>query len=252
MDDNGRFDAVAAPFLQGEGLPFADVLDAKAIERAFDAHDGLFAQDDIFSTEVTLWAFLAQNLRDGKGASCASAVADITTYMMQTGRQPPAGDTGDYCRARAKLSLPALQHLVLESAGQVENEADPRWLWNGLHAKLVDGFTFTMPDTPENQAEFPQPSTQRTGAGFPMARCCTVVSAATACLCDMAIGPYQGKETGETALLRSMLDAFDEGDVAVFDRNYCSFMMLAMLLLRGVHACTRLHQRRISDFRRGR
>ncbi len=251
MDDNGRFDAVAAPFLQGEGLPFADVLDAKAIERAFDAEDGLFAQDDIFSTDVTLWAFLAQALRDGKGASCAAAVADITTYMTQIGQKPPAGDTGDYCRARAKVSLAALQNLVIESAGQLEREADESWLWNGLHAKLVDGFTITMPDTPGNQAEFPQLSTQRAGAGFPIARCCTVVSAATACVCDMAIGPYEGKETGESALLREILDAFDEGDVAVFDRYYCSFMMLALLLLRGVHACTRLHQRRISDFRRG-
>jgi hypothetical protein len=66
------------------------------------------------------------------------------------------------------------------------------------------------------------------------------------------MGPYKGKETGETALLREMLDAFDEGDVVVFDRYYCSFMMLALLYLRGVHACTRLHHRRTSDFRRGR
>jgi hypothetical protein len=68
----------------------------------------------------------------------------------------------------------------------------------------------------------------------------------------LAIGPYQGKETGENALLRDMLDAFDEGDVVVFDRHYCSFMMLAMLARGGVHVCVRLHQRRPSDFRRGR
>lgn len=65
--DNRCFNVMAAPFLQGEGLPFADVLDAKSIERAFDAQDGLFAQDDIFSTDITLWAFLAQTLRDGGG-----------------------------------------------------------------------------------------------------------------------------------------------------------------------------------------
>jgi hypothetical protein len=68
----------------------------------------------------------------------------------------------------------------------------------------------------------------------------------------MGIGPYEGKETGENALLRNMLDTFNENDVVVFDRYYCSFMMLAMLSLRGVHVCTRLHQRRTSDFRRGR
>jgi hypothetical protein len=34
----------------------------------------LFGQDDIYSTQIVLWAFLAQVLRDGKGAACASAV----------------------------------------------------------------------------------------------------------------------------------------------------------------------------------
>ena len=246
------FDAVAEPFCRGEGLPFSEVLDADAIQRVFREEDALFGQDNIFSTPVVLWAFLAQALRDGKGAACSAAVGEIATYMLQTGQRPPSGDTGDYCRARAKLSLPALRRLVVESARQLERDVDPSWLWKGLHAKLVDGFTFTMPDTPENQEAFPQLSAQRRGVGFPIARACTVLSLATACVCDLAIGPYEGKQTGENALLRDMLDAFDEGDVVVFDRYYCSFMMLAMLSLGGVHVCTRLHQRRASDFRRGR
>ena len=250
--NKNEFDAVAVPFLQGEGLPFADVLNAEWIQRVFSEADGLFGQDDIFSTQIVLWAFLAQTLRDGKGSACAAAVADIATYLLQTGQRPPSGDTGDYCRARAKLSLPALRRLVVESGRDLERGADESWLWKGLHAKLVDGFTFTMPDTPENQEAFPQLHSQSPGVGFPIARCCTVMSLATACVCDMAIGPYQGKETGENALLRGMLDTFDEGDVVVFDRYYCSFMMLAMLLLGGTHVCARLHQLRPIDFRRGR
>jgi hypothetical protein len=78
-----------------------------------------------------------------------------------------------------------------------------------------------------------------------------VVSLATACVCDLAIGPYQGKGTGENALLRNMLPVFDNGDVVVFDRYYCSFMMLAMLSLGGVEVCVRLHRHRVGDFRRG-
>ncbi len=179
-------------------------------------------------------------------------MADIATYLLQTGQRPPSSDTGDYCRARAKLSLSALRRLVVESARQLERDADAFWLWKGLHAKLVDGFTFTMPDTPESQEAFPQLHSQSPGVGFPIARACTVMSLATACVCDMAIGPYQGKQTGENALFREMLDAFDEGDVIVFDRCYCSFMMLAMLSLGGVHVCARLHQLRPIDFRRGR
>jgi hypothetical protein len=251
-DHKNEFGVVAAPFLQGQGLPFAEVLDGELIRRVFREEDGLFGQDNLFSTDIVLWAFLAQILRDGKGASCSAAVADIATYMLQTGQYPPSGDTGDYCRARAKLSLTALKRLVFESACQLEANADPSWLWKGLHAKLVDGFTFTMPDTPENQEAFPQQKTQAPGVGFPIARACAVISLATASVCDVAVGPYEGKETGENALLRDMLDTFDAGDVVVFDRYYCSFMMLAFLGLGGVHVCTRLHQRRISDFRQGR
>lgn len=246
------FDVIAHPFLQEAGLPFASVLDAESIQSAFREEEALFGQEDIFSTEVVLWAFLAQTLRDGKGVACSAAVADIATYLLQTGRRPPCGDTGDYCRARAKLNLRALGSLVRESSGQLEREVAPSWLWKGLHTKLVDGFTFTLPDTPVNQQQFPQLRTQRPGVGFPIARACVVLSLATACVCDVAVGPYEGKETGEPALLREMLDTFDEDEVVVFDRYYCSFMMLAMLSLRGLHVCARLHQRRPSDFRRGR
>ena len=108
------------------------------------------------------------------------------------------------------------------------------------------------PLAPENQEAFPQLHSQSPGVGFPIARACAVISLATACVLDLALGPYQGKQTGENALLRGMLDAFDEGDLAVFDRHYCSFMMLATLSLGGVQACARLHQRRPIDFRHGR
>jgi hypothetical protein len=247
-----EFSVIADPFLHDPGLPFASVLDAASIQRVFREEEALFGQADIFSTEVVLWAFLAQMLRDGKGVACSAAVADIATYMLQTGPPPPSGDTGDYCRARAKLSLPALQRLVRESSRQLEGAVALPWLWKGLHAKLVDGFTFTMPDTPENQAAFPQLRSQRPGVGFPIARVCAVLSLATACVCDMALGPYEGKETGETALLRGLLETFERNEVVVFDRYYCSFMMLALLSLRGIHVCTRLHQSRPTDFRRGR
>jgi len=246
------FDRVADVFLQDQGLPFAQVLSAEDIGRAFAENNALFGQDDIFSTQLVLWAFLAQVLRDGKGAACAAAVADIATYMQQTGGQVPSGDTGDYCRARAKLDRSTLRRLVGQTGRHLDEQVPAEWLWHGRRARLVDGFTFTLMDTPENQRAYPQAKTQKPGVGLPIARACAVLSLATGALRDLAIGPYAGKQTGENALLRRLLDGFDEGDVVVFDRYYCSFMMLAMLGLRRVHCCTRLHQGRGSDFRRGR
>ncbi len=246
-----RFDTVAEAFLQQPGLPFAEVLTAEAIERAFAENDALFGQEDIFCTQIVLWAFLAQVLRGGKGAACAAAVADIATYLQQIGGRVPSGDTGDYCRARSKLDLAVVHGLAMQAAQQLEESADRSWLWRGLHAKLIDGFTFTMPDTSDNQEEFPQQKSQGPGVGFPIARACAVLSLATAAIQDLNIGPYEGKETGESALLCGILDCLKEGDVAVFDRYFCSFMMLAILRRAEVHFCVRLHQRRPGDFRQG-
>jgi len=75
---------------------------------------------------------------------------------------------------------------------------------------------------------------------------------ATAMVGDMAMGPYTGKETGETALLRQLLDGFVPGDVLLADRYYCSYFMIALLMERGIDFVTRVHQRREVDFRRGR
>jgi hypothetical protein len=150
------------------------------------------------------------------------------------------------------LSEAALHELAIEIGAEVEQQAPAAWLWKGRHAKLVDGFTFTMPDTKANQAAYPQPTTQKRGVGLPIARACAILSLATACLLDLALGPYSGKETGETALLRSLLESFSAGDLLVADRYYCSFLMIALLGQRGIDVCARLHQRRRADFRRGR
>lgn len=53
-------------------------------------------------------------------------------------------------------------------------------------------------------------------------------------------------------MLRGLLATFERNEVVVFDRYYCSFLMLALLSLRGIQVCTRLHQSRPTDFRRGR
>lgn len=246
------FRKIVESFLLQPDLPFATVLSSRRIERIFQKHGNLFGVGRIYSTAVVLWSFLGQVLRDGKEASCKAAVARIVTFQERYGAPVPTSDTRDYCRARGKLSEVALRDLSVEVAAETQCQADPKWLWKGHHAKLIDGFTFTMPDTPANQAEYPQQTGQKPGVGFPIARCVAIISLATACGMDLAIGPYSGKETGESALLRSMFESLVPGDIAVMDRYYCSFMMIALLLQRGVQTCARKHHLRHSNFRRGK
>ena len=121
------FQQIADVFLAQDGLPFSDVLRSEQIERAFARNDGLFGQRGVYSTAIVLWAFLSQVLRDGKEASCQSAVTQITSHCLHAGFQPPTHDTGDYCRARAKLSETALHELGKEVAEELQQRADESW-----------------------------------------------------------------------------------------------------------------------------
>jgi hypothetical protein len=109
-----------------------------------------------------------------------------------------------------------------------------------------------MPDTPENQAAYPQPESQKPGVGFPIARLLVIFSLAVGTVLEAAVGPYQGKRTSELALLRLVIDRFQPGDVVLADRFFCSYWAIAALQARGVDVVTRLHQSRSADFRRGR
>jgi hypothetical protein len=44
------------------------------------------------------------------------------------------------------------------------------WRWHSRRVRIVDGTTVTMPDTPANQAAFPQQRGQKPGLGFPICR----------------------------------------------------------------------------------
>jgi hypothetical protein len=144
-----------------------------------------------------------------------------------------------------------ISDLTRQSGKALEAQAKPEWQWRGRPMKLVDGSTVSMPDTPENQATYPQPRSQEPGIGFPIARCVAILGGATGALLDLNLGAYRGKGTGEHGLLRPMMENFQPGDVALGDGYYASFFLMADLISRGVDAVFPMHGARDCDFRRG-
>jgi hypothetical protein len=245
------FQATLAPFLQAEGLPFADVLTAADVEDACAAEGVAFGQSakSFWTPALTLWTFLSQVLHADK--SCRAAVARAVVALALS-RAPADLDTGNYCRARAKLATPLLRRLTLQVGNALEAQAPAAWRWHGQPVWLVDGCTVTLPDTPENQKRYPQPATQKPGLGTPLLRAVVLLGLATAALQGLALGPYQGKQSGETALFRTLLELVPAGTMVLADRYYCSYFMLALLLAQGAEAVLRLHQCRTSEMARGR
>jgi putative transposase len=249
-----RFQLVLSSFLQREGLPFSEFLSAERIHQVFDEAGASFAQDEdqaVYTPAVTLWAFLSQVLFKAEQRSCLAAVSRVMVFLVAMGQKACSKNSGAYCRARARIPTAVIRQLTTEGAAAAETKLPEEWLWQGRHVKLVDGFTVSMPDTPENQAEYPQPPAQKPGLGFPLARCVILLSLATAMAADLEIGPYSGKETGETALLRKLLARLESGDILLADCYYCSYFMICLLQELGVDFVVRLHQCRATDFRRG-
>jgi putative transposase len=205
----------------------------------------------VFTPFLTFWTFFWQSLSSDR--SCRAALKRLAAWMGRHGQEPNGDDTGAYCKARARLPESALHRLMRLVGGTTHQKATQDWLWCGRTVTVVDGSTALMPDTAANQKDYPQSSSQKSGLGFPIARLVVVFCLATGSVLDAAIGRYQGKQTGENALFRSLWDeVLKPEDVVLGDRYFCSYFDIAMLKRRGIDSVFRLHQRRPCDFRRGR
>jgi Transposase DDE domain len=230
-------------------LPFGDILDATMVKAALDAERVEF-NESLYTPLVTLCVFLSQVLDPDH--SCRAAVARLIVWLAINGRKPCAPETGSYCDARQRLPLAVVRRLVRQTASEIEGRAPETWLWKGRRVTLADGSTLSMPDTRENQEVFPQSRSQGIGLGFPLVRIVVLISLATGVVRDLALGPYRGKDQGETALFRALWGTIEAGEVVLGDRYFASFFAIAGLSQRGVDVVFRMHQRRKFDFRRGR
>lgn len=234
-----------------DGLSFSEVLSSETIASSINQIP-YRQRYGFYPPDITLWAFLSQVF--DADHSLDAAVSRVIAFHLSQGREEIiSSSTSAYSQARAKLPEELISNLARQSAEQMEESLPKNWLWRMLHhLKLIDGSTISMPDTPENQALYPQPDSQKAGVGFPIARIVTVISCVTGALLDLAIGPYSGKETGEHALLRQIMNVFKKGDVALGDCYYASYFLMAALIKMGVDAIFPIHASRDCDFRRGK
>jgi hypothetical protein len=242
---------ILASLNSSAGLPLREVLSPEVVAESMSMVP-YRNRYGFYSPDITLWAFLSQVLDPDH--SLDAAVSRVIAFHLSQGREEMISSaTSGYSQARSKLPEKVISNLARQSAEQMEENLPKAWLWRILHhLKLVDGSTISMPDTLANQVLYPQPDSQKAGVGFPMARIVAVISCVTGAVLDLAIGPYSGKETGEHALLRQIIDAFKKGDVALGDCYYASYFLIAALIKKGVDVIFPIHAARDCDFRTGK
>lgn len=249
--------------LQDASLPLFDEINDQRWQQVFDEHEIDFGNDPdaIYTPAITLWTLISQVFLSGEQRSVKAAVIRVASLWAALGRRVCSTNTGAYCRARLKLSFTVIREIVRQLATDAEaacNEngvqsreqsvarlspssvADAKSRSTGGRILLVDGFTITTADTPENQRAYPQ----KPGLGFPVLRCVSLNSMTTGLLVDLVSGPYSGKGSVETALFWQMPDVLRPGDILVADSYYCTYWLVSVCHARGVQILMKNHHLR--------
>lgn len=209
-------------------------------------------RERLFPPTETLSMFLAQALSADR--SCQRIVNEAAVKRLTGGLPICSTHTGAYCRARVRLPMEMVSTLACHAGRLISEPIPETWRWQGRPVRLVDGTTVTMPDTLANQAAYPQPGSQKAGLGFPLCRLVGILCLGSGALLNAAIGRYRGKGGDEQALLRSILDTLESGDILLGDAYYATYFLLCALQERGVDAVFEQQgaRQRNTDFRRGR
>ena len=173
-------------------------------------------RDRIYSPVITIWMFLGQTLSPDH--SCRDAVHRLNAWRTEHSKPKADSNTTAYCEARQRLPEAVVAELARRSGRHCQQTADSNWQWKGRNVKLADGTTMTVPDTVENQKEYPQQRGQLKGCGFPIMRCAMLFCLGTGAVLDIAMAPYRGKQTGENSLLQTIIGLLIPGDILLADR----------------------------------
>ena len=181
------------------------------------------------------------------------AVARLISHRLSQGQSACSSNTSAYCQARKRLPEKFFSSVARLVGKMLDAKVDSSWLWKGRHVYMFDGTTVTMPDTPKNQADYPQVYNQKPGLGFPIARVCTIMSLSCGAVLDLGICRYAGKGQGELSLLRKLRGILSPGDILLTDSLMSTWYEMLTLKQAGVDLVSRLNKAtRKADFRRGK
>jgi hypothetical protein len=159
------------------------------------------------------------------GGSCRETIA----WGISVGLIPPWASprTPAYCNARVRLDEEPLLEIMVSTGRAVENSCDRRRRPFGRDVVVVDGSSVQLPDTPSNQAAYPQPKGQKPGCGQPVMHLVTLMGLGGGAILDVACAAGSGHER---ALFRKLWPSLKPRDIVLADNGFCSYAEVASLL----------------------
>jgi len=226
----------------GDKISLPDVAPVRQLRKGSQVRAEYEPRDRIYNQWRTFWMFLGQVMSWTQ--SCREAQRKFQVWLWHSEGKEISSNTSGYCQARKRVNpiyLDSINQEITEQHQEQQSHKPSLYLWCGRHVKMTDGSSVSMPDTDANQKLYPQPSAQKKGCGFPVMRIVATF--------DLASGMMMAYQKGSLAVHERTLwhdtwDSYNENDIALADRGFCSFADYHLLKERGVDSVMRLHQRR--------
>jgi hypothetical protein len=154
----------------------------------------------------------------------------------------PEPDESAFTKARRRLGVAPLRELFHAVAGPMAAAGTPGAFYRGWRLMAIDGTTFDMPDTPQNERIFGRGGNQRSPNAFPQVRVLALCEVGTHAVCDLALRPIHGSEQ---AMLPQLLRALQPGMLVLCDRGFFGFTAVTSILQRGCHLLARVRSRQL-------
>lgn len=209
------------------------------------ADEGINSRDRLYTLRLTCECFLWQMLKPR--TACREVVRQVQAQARLQGWGSVDEGTSAYIQARQRLPQECLERVLAATAQAAEQRTSSQPQLQGRPVKVVDGSSVQLPDTAAHQMDYPQPSGQKAGCGFPVMKLAVLFSLASGALLDVVMGNLHSHDL---RLLRQLWECLKAGDILLGDRAYGDYVTLAGLPQQGVDVVARLHQARQVDFRK--
>jgi len=150
-----------------------------------------------------------------------------------------------YCQARQRLPLELFTRLVRTVTDAMFDAIDAGRAGATPRVVMLDGSSFSMPDTPQLMSRFGHPPGQKRGCSFPVAHLMMMIDLATGLVLDTLIGPGTAHDLTQSV---KMLGRLRRGDLALGDRAFGNWGFLTLVLQHQCDAVVRAHARLKIDF----
>lgn len=211
------------------------------VEAALTEHDAWHERERKLSMPFVVFTLIMMSLlrHVSIGHVMRRAVQGVRFLWPDPPAGPPAGPpkANAFSYRRYRLGVAPMETLFKTTARPIATRETPGAFRFGKRLMAIDGTTFTVPDTPENEGHFGRHPTGRGRTAFPQVQAVLLVEAGTHVVCDAGFWPVNESErTGGYRMLRSLSTEM----LVLWDRGFHSFDMVQGALARGADVLARL------------